>query len=360
MTYTEGDSSGSEARAERNDWTSAEWGGRYMKIETEFTRLLGIEAPIICGAMYPCTNPELVAAVSEAGGIGVVQPMSMIFVHHHDLRDGLRMIRKQTSKPIGFNAIVEKTIQTFEEQMRRWIDVAIEEGVRFFITALGNPGWVVERVHQVGGTVFHDVTERKWALKALDAGVDGLICVNNRAGGHTGKKSPTELYEELADLRVPLICAGGIGDAEGFRQALQLGYAGIQMGTRFIATQECNAHIDYKQAIINAGDEDIVLTDKISGVPVSVIRTPSLEKIGLKAGPVARYLLRNERTKRMMRLFYSLTSMWKLKKASLAGISYKDLWQAGKSVAGIHSVERAGDIIHRFASETRSYSNPIL
>src|SRR5688572_6102270 len=169
-------------------------------LRTSFAQQVGIEVPLICGAMYPCSNPELIAAVSEAGGIGIVQPISMSFVHRHDLRDGLRLIRARTKKPIGFNAIVEKSSKIYEERMRRWIEVAIEEGVRFFITALGNPRWVVDRVHRAGGIVYHDVTTRPWALKALDGGVDGLICVNSRAGGHAGEQTPERLYEELHDL----------------------------------------------------------------------------------------------------------------------------------------------------------------
>ena len=101
------------------------------ELETDFTRDVGIEVPLICGAMYPCSNPELVAAASKAGGIGIIQPISMIFVHKHDLREGIRLIRSLTDKPIGFNAIVEKSSKVYEARMRQWIDVALEEGVRF-------------------------------------------------------------------------------------------------------------------------------------------------------------------------------------------------------------------------------------
>src|SRR5689334_17164235 len=144
-------------------------------IATPFTAQVGIDVPLICGAMYPCSNPELIAAVSDAGGIGVVQPISMSFVHKHDLRDGLRLIRRLTPKPIGFNAIVEKSSKIYEDRMRKWIDIALEEGVRFFVTALGNPRWVVDSVHAAGGIVYHDVTDRRWAERALDGGVDGFI-----------------------------------------------------------------------------------------------------------------------------------------------------------------------------------------
>src|SRR5436190_6295865 len=96
---------------------------------TRFTRHAGIEIPLVCGAMYPCSNPELVAAVSEAGGIGIVQPISLTFVHGHEYRAGLRLIRSLTAKPIGMNALIEKSSRSYMERMRRWVDIAIEEGV---------------------------------------------------------------------------------------------------------------------------------------------------------------------------------------------------------------------------------------
>jgi nitronate monooxygenase len=323
---------------------------RVHAFDTAFTRHAGIEVPLVCGAMYPCSNPELVAAVSAAGGIGIVQPISLVYVFRHDFRAGLRRIRELTDKPIGMNVIVEKSAKAYEDRMRQWTDIALEEGVRFFVTALGNPRWVVDRVHAAGGVVYHDVTERRWAEKALEHGVDGLVCVNRDAGGHAGRKGAAELHHELADLGVPLLCAGGVGDEAAFADMLALGYAGVQVGTRFIATAECAVHDDYKKAILAATPEDIVLTDKLSGVPCAVIRTPYVERIGLRAGPVARALLKGRKTKHWMRTFYSAKAVWQLKRASLQGISYKDYFQAGKSVGGIRAVEPAGDVVRRFAA----------
>ena len=321
-----------------------------MSRSTALTEHLGIEIPLICGAMYPCSNPELIAAVSEAGGIGIIQPISMTFVHGKDLREGIRYMRTLTDKPIGFNAIVEQSSQVYEDRMRKWIDIALDEGVRFFITALGNPRWVVDKVHAKGGIVYHDVTERKWAKKAVEAGVDGLICVNKRAGGHAGAKDPKVLFDEVKDLGVPVVCAGGVGDEQSFRAMLDIGYAGVQMGTRFIATDECKAHNDYKRAIVDAKADDIVLTEKISGVPVAVIRTPYIEKIGTKAGFIAKRMLRSPKFKHYARMYYTLKSVWQLKKASLQGMNYKDYFQAGRSVDGVHAVEPAGDIVKRFGA----------
>ena len=317
-------------------------------LDTPLTRHAAIEVPLICGAMYPCSNPELVAAVSDAGGIGIVQPISLTYVHGHDFREGLRLIRRLTAQPIGMNALIEASSRRYQERMVEWVTVALEEGVRFFITSLGNPRWVCERVHAAGGHVYHDVTERKWGLKGRDAGVDGLIAVNRRAGGHAGPKSAEELLEELGPLGLPLVCAGGIGDAPDFAAALRMGYAGVQMGTRFIATPECRASTMYKQAIVMADEDDIVLSERITGVPVAVINTPYIQRMGLKAGRLARWMLRGHRTKHWMRTIYALKSIWQLKRSSLDETGTKDYWQAGKSVAGIHDIEPAGEIVRRF------------
>ena len=321
-----------------------------MTATDQFLTHTGARIPLICGAMYPCSNPELVAAVSQAGGIGIIQPMSVVFAHGMDFKEGLRLMKSLTDQPLGFNAIIEKTVKAFEKQMRQWIDAALEQGVRFFITALGDPSWVVRLVQQVNGVVYHNVTELRFAKKALDAGVQGLVCVNNRAGGHAGPLSQEALLEQLGALGVPLVCAGGVGDAARFRQVLDMGYAGVQAGTRFIATTECTAHDDYKQAILRATEQDIGLTDKLSGVPASIIVTPTIKKLGLRAGPIARLLLRNERTKRLMRTAYSLQSMWKLKQANRHGVSFKDFFQAGKSVGGVTQVKSVAEVVEAYAA----------
>jgi len=322
-------------------------------ISTPLTRHAGIDVPLICGAMYPCSNPELVAAVSEAGGIGIIQPISLTYVHGHEYRAGVRLIRSLTARPVGFNALIEASSKTYRERMIQWVDIALEEGIRFFVTSLGNPKWVAEKAHAVGGVVYHDVTERKWAEKGLAGGVDGLIAVNRRAGGHAGPKSAEQLLEELGGLGVPLVCAGGIGTPEEFAAVLRMGYAGVQMGTRFIATPECTASDAYKRAILDAREEDIVLSERITGVPVAVINTPYIQRMGLTAGRFAKWMLRGRRTKHWMRTFYALKSLWQLKRSSLDTTGRRDYWQAGKSVRGITRIEPAGEIVRRFAGGWR-------
>lgn len=317
---------------------------------TRFTQQAGIEFPVVCGAMYPCSNPELVAAVSESGGLGIIQPISLTYVHGHGFREGIRYMRRLTSKPLGMNALIERSSGKYHDKMLEWVDIALEEGVRFFVTSLGKPGWVVERVHAAKGYVYHDVTEHKWALKAMEADVDGFIAVNNRAGGHAGTMNAPELYEDLVEFGLPILCAGGISTAEQYKQALQMGYQGVQMGTRFIATKECNASEAYKNAIVTASEDDIVLSERITGVPVSVIKTPYIERAGTKAGLIGKWLLKGNHTKRWMRTFYALRSLRQFKQSNLDPAGKFEFWQAGKSVSGIHEILPVAEIMEAFKS----------
>lgn len=313
--------------------------------ETPLTRHARIRVPFIGGAMYPCSNPELVAAVSAAGGIGIVQPISLTYVHGREYRAGLREILAGAGGlPVGLNALIEASSRTYHERMVRWVDIALEEGVRFFVTSLGNPRWVVDRVAQVGGVVYHDVTERRWALKGRDAGVHGLIAVNERAGGHTGPMSANKLLDAVRDLELPVVAAGGAGSAQSFADLLGMGYDGVQVGTRLIATHECSADPRYKQAIVQADESDIVLTERLTGVPVSVLRTPYVERLGTSVGPIARAMFRGRRTKHWIRTFYALRSLRALKRSSRTN-GEADYWQAGRSVATITEISSVSSVV---------------
>ena len=211
------------------------------------------------------------------------------------------------------------------------------------MTSLGKPDWVCERVHSRGGFVYHDVTTRLHAEKGVDCGVDGLICVNDRAGGHLGTDSMEEMYESLADLGLPLICAGGIGSEKELREALSIGYDGVQMGTRFIATTECTMPEGYKDAIVESGEEDIDWTVKLTGIPVSVIKTPGYKR----ENPwVVRKLL-SGRMKHRTRWIMNTISFRRWRRMSKGSKSSNEIWSAGKSVGTIHSVESATTIMRR-------------
>ena len=327
-------------------------------MKTKLTEDAGIEFPIICGAMYPCSNPELVAAASEGGGIAIVQPVSATMVHGYDepnTREGLRLsinrIRTLTDKPIGFNALIEKGSERYLNRMSEWIDIALEEGIRFFVTSLGKPDWVCERVHAKGGVVYHDVTNRFHAKKGIDCGVDGLICVNDRAGGHLGQMSMEEMYADLSDLGLPLICAGGIGSEKELKDAMNLGYAGVQMGTRFIATDECTTPQDYKDAIVDSGEDDITTTTKLTGVPIAIIGDKNTKQRG---NWLVRRLLKS-RFKHRIRVLITGISFWRMRALARGKKkSSKDLWSAGKSVETIRSVESATTIMRRLGESLSS------
>lgn len=311
-----------------------------------FLKQTGIQQPIICGPMYPCSNPELVAAASNAGGIGIIQPIALTYVHGYQFADGIKYIQTLTDKPVGMNLLIEKGSKKYHKRMQAWLDKALDMDIKFFITSLGKPDWVVKVAHDAGAYVYHDVTEAKWAHKAVDVGVDGLIAVNNRAGGHAGSYLDNELLTQLQSFNLPLVCAGGIGDAKSYQHALNLGYQAVQMGTRFIASNECNAHITYKNAIINSKASDIVLTERMTGVPVSVINTAYIKKQGLKPNLIENWMLNHEKFKHFMRTILALKSLRSLKHALLDQTGDVDYWQAGKSVENIDSIMSVEAIIN--------------
>jgi nitronate monooxygenase len=212
---------------------------------------------------------------------------------------------------------------------------------------------VAARVHAVGGLVYHDVTELKWAQIGLDNGADGLICVNRRAGGHAGQRSMQQLYEELQGLGAPLVCAGGVGSGAELWQALDQGYAACQLGTRFIASDECRASAVYKQAIVDATEDDIVLSERVTGIPVAVINTDFIQRSGTRMSGFSRWMLGGKITKHWMRMFYGLKSIWQLKRSSLDETGDKDYWQAGKSVGRIDRIASCASIMQELMGRER-------
>ena len=309
----------------------------------------GAETPIVCGPMYPGSNPELIAAVSDCGGFGIVQPVSLTSLYGHDFREGLRLIKTLTDKPFGVNfTIFGGANKKYHEQMKEWMEISIEEGIKFFLTSLGKPDSVVKKAKDHGVKVYHDVPNKKVALAMKDSGVDGLNCINWRGGGQTGIQSAEQFMEELHDIGIPLICAGGIGNTEDYKQAIKMGYAGVQLGTRFLATTECKITDSYKQAIVDSSEEDIVWTNKIAGNNSSVIKTADIMKGGLRTGPIINYMLRKRRLKKYAR-------MWLMSKGlrNYSKTAFDDnvqFWQAGKGLGNINSVTSVAEVIKEFSS----------
>ena len=314
----------------------------------QFLSDTGAKKPVVCGPMYPGSNPELVAAVSDSGGFGVVQPVALTSLYGHDFREGLQLIKQLTDKPFGVNfTIFGGANKKYHEQMKEWMEISIEEGIKFFLTSLGKPDSVVKTAKEHGIKVYHDVPNKKVALAMRDSGVDGLNCINWRGGGQTGIQAAEQFMEELHDIDMPLICAGGIGNAKDFKQALKLGYAGVQLGTRFLATNECMITDSYKQAIVDSSEDDIVWTNKIAGNNSSVIKTDDIMRGGLQTGPVINYMLRKPSLKKYAR-------MWLMSKGirNYSKTAFSDdvkFWQAGKGLGNITSVESVAHVMKKFS-----------
>jgi len=313
----------------------------------QFIKDTGAEMPVVCGPMYPGSNPELIAAVSEAGAFGVVQPVALTSLYGHDFREGLQLIKKLTDKPFGVNfTIFGGANKKYHEQMKKWMDISIDEGVKFFLTSLGKPHEIVKIAKQHDIKVYHDVPNKKVALAMRDAGVDGLNCINWRGGGQTGIQSAEQFMEELHDIGIPLVCAGGIGDTEDLKKAIDMGYAGVQMGTRFLATHECKVTDSYKQAIVDAHEDDIVWTNKIAGNNSSVIKTADIMRGGLRTGPVINYMLRRRKLKKYARMYLMNKGVKNYSKTAFD--DNVQFWQAGKGVGSIKSVDSVANVVDTF------------
>ena len=239
----------------------------------DISELLGSRYPVIQGAMGVICNPEMVAAVSEAGGYGL---LATGFMSDPELLiESIQEVKKLTDKPFGANLMAMNPMSaTFAE-------VLCEHGIRAVTTSAGSPKALVPILKDRGVKVLHVVANVDNAIKAEEAGVDAVIAEGTESGGIQGYRgaSTMVLVPTVVDaVRIPVIAAGGIGDARGYRAAFELGAKGVQVGTRFIASQECIAHANYKKALCEARETDTAL---ISGgrVRVRAIRTPLAEEL---------------------------------------------------------------------------------
>jgi enoyl-[acyl-carrier protein] reductase II len=225
-------------------------------------KLLGIEYPIIQGGMTWIANAELAAAVSKAGGLGTISPNAGMRIEDDveaNLRSRIRLAKRLTAKPFSVNIVV------LVPEIAALVDVLIEEDVKVVTTASGNPRLHTRRMKDAGLKVLHVVSSVRQAQVAEDSGVDAVIAEGFEAGGHNGFAELTTmvLVPQVVDaVKIPVVAAGGIADARGFVAALALGAEGVQMGTRFIATTECNAHPDFKRRIVESLDTGTMITGR--------------------------------------------------------------------------------------------------
>lgn len=232
----------------------------------------GIKLPIIQAGMVWVSGGKLAAACSEAGILGTVGAGSMKpdLLEHHILK-----AKSLTSKPFAVN------VPLLYDRTAEQIEVALKLGVKIFITSAGSPKTFTQKLKDAGCTVIHVVSTPELALKCEAAGVDIVVAEGFEAGGHNGRDELTTLalIPQVVDaVKIPVIAAGGIVDARGMAAALCLGAQGVQMGTRFIATQESSAHDNFKQAVIKAGPTDTMLMMK-RHVPVRLLKNKFFEVV---------------------------------------------------------------------------------
>lgn len=314
-------------------------------MKTALTDLLGIELPIIMAPMFLVTNVEMIVAAGESGIAGCIPALNFRTIE--DLEKGLKEIKSRTSKPFGVNIIVNKSNILSKKQLHKCLDL----GVSFFITSLGSPEEVIKESKKHGVKVFCDVIEENYAKKVEDLGADGIIAVNSGAGGHLGNIPASVLVPTLkAKCKIPVISAGGVGSGAGILSALALGADGLSIGTPFIATKESGVTSEYKQACIDYGAQDIVVTTKLSGSRCTVINTPYMKKIGTEQNIVENFLNKNKQVKKYAKMLTYYKGMGALEKAAF-GATYKSVWCAGSSLEFTHKVEGVKEIVEKFKSE---------
>jgi len=252
--------------------------------KTSICEILGIKYPILQGGMAWVATAELAAAVSNAGGLGIIgagnAPGSYV-------RDEIRKVKELTDKPFGVNVML---LSPFVDEV---IDIVCDEKVPVITTGAGNPGKYIARFKKIGTKVIPVVPAVALAKKMEQEGVDAVIAEGTESGGHVGELTTMALVPQVIDaVKIPVIAAGGIADGRGLVSALALGAQGIQMGTIFVCASECTAHENYKKAIIKAGDRGTVVTGKATGHPVRILKNKlarEFEKLEKASAAVEEY-----------------------------------------------------------------------
>ena len=226
--------------------------------------LLNIKYPIFQGGMAWVSDSSLAAAVSNAGGLGIIAganaPASLV-------REEIRKTKELTDKPFGVN------IMLLSENADELSEIVIEEGVKVITTGAGNPGKYIEKWKKAGIKVIPVVPSVALAKRMERAGADAVIAEGCESGGHIGKLTTMVLIPQVVDaVNIPVIAAGGIGDGRGIAASFILGASGVQVGTRFLVADECTIHDNYKNAVVKSTDIDTVVTGRITGHPVQVIK----------------------------------------------------------------------------------------
>ncbi|MDH5664656.1 MAG: nitronate monooxygenase [Candidatus Bathyarchaeota archaeon] len=245
--------------------------------KTRITELFDIKYPIIAGGMHLLSRAELVAAVSNAGGLGILA--STTFETKEELREEIRKTKSLTNKPFGVNLNLFPMMR--QRSVEEDIDIFVDEGIEVVESSGASPEPYVPRLKEAGVKIIHKVPAVRFARKAESAGVDAVTVVGFECAGHPGMDDVTSLILvplTVDALKIPVVAGGGFCDARSFVAALALGADGVVMGTRFVATHECVAHPKIKEWLVKAKETDTTLIDRSIGLPMRVIKNKPADK----------------------------------------------------------------------------------
>jgi nitronate monooxygenase len=315
-------------------------------------RELNIRHPLVMAPMFLVSNFEMIREAMESGVLGCFPTLN--FRHESGLKDMLSRLNKQLAEQkgrpgtYGVNLIVQRANPFYEKHL----DIVVENKVPVVITSLGKPEETINRVHAYGGKVFCDVTNIEHAEKCFKNGCDGFIAVGQGAGGHAGPYPLIILIETLINHfpEKPVLAAGGIANGRALLSVLAAGASAGYCGTRFIASTEATVSQEYKNAIVGSGMEDIVLTERISGTPCTVINTDYAKKIGTKQNLFERFMSSNPRTKKYFKMLVQRRGYHWLEKAVKPG-NYNNLWCAGQTVEVINDIKPVKEIVNEMMRE---------
>ncbi len=291
--------------------------------------------------MFLVSNVAMVTEAMKGGIAGCIPALNYRTLE--ELRAAIQELKanKVEGGAFGFNLIVNKSNLKYKGQL----EVLCEEGCDFIITSLGSPEETIRQAHKVGIKVFCDVTDLRFAEKVQQLGADAAIAVNNEAGGHRGDLSPEELTNLLSNkLDIPVISAGGVGHKADIDKMLSYGADGVSVGSPFIASIEAGVTDEYKQACVDYGAEDIIMTQRISGTPCTVINTPYVQKIGTKESWLESVLNKNKKLKKWVKMIRFSIGMKATENAAKTA-TYKTVWVAGPSIEHTKAILPVKDII---------------
>ncbi|RUA09379.1 MAG: nitronate monooxygenase [Flavobacteriia bacterium] len=310
-------------------------------MQNKITKLFKIKYPVIQGGMIWVSGYKLASAVSNAGGLGLIGAGSM---YPDVLREHIQKCKKATDKPFGVN------IPLFYPDLEEILKIIVDEKVKIVFTSAGNPKLYTSFFHENGIRVAHVVSSVKFAMKSQDAGVDAVVAEGFEAGGHNGKEETTTftLIPMVKEkLKIPLIAAGGIGTGRGMLAAMALGADGVQMGSRFVASEESSAHINFKKKVLETEDGGTDLTLK-ELIPVRLIKNDFYHRIRAlydqKAG---------------LDEIIELLGRARAKLGMFEGDLEEGELEIGQVAGLIHQIKPAGTIVEEIISEFRSAQKEI-